>query len=655
MPKKVLLTSVCQPLGPAHGDGPSVGYELLFGQVTRAQGMFSPRATHLQFSLEYIGQNLDSPVTVLQYPTKRKFIKELKKGYDYVGLPFILSTFHRMKEMTALIREHAPQAKIVLGGYGTVLSDEELKPHCDFICREEGVAFMRRLLGEPERPLPYEHPLIVSTLKVFSLPVSKTGMIFGGLGCANGCDFCCTSHFFKRKHIRLLETGRDIYDVMVRYQEEKGVRQFTVLDEDFLLNKRRAMEFHKIVMENQKTFSIFAFASIKALSQYSCRELAEMGIDGLWIGYEGTRSGYEKQQGRSVGDLFPDLKRHGILVLSSMIVGFDYQDREVIRAELRGLLRLRPALSQFLIYGPTPGTPFYTRMEAEGRMRPVVTEDREKYFRNCTGFTSMVTHPTLSAADIEGAQRECFEEDYQRLGPSIIRSLRVWLSGYETLRRSESVALRRKAKFFADDIRRAYPILLACRLFAPNPRIRNWVGALERRLHLTMGLPTLWEQALAFLAVGAALWTRFTLNFDWFQHPSPRLTRYHWEYFPAKVMRLLGEIREGSANELRVRWQARTAGGVSWIHLEGALDGKTGEQLGRRMRESLERGRQNVVVSLEKLQFIDRKGLAAFYRASRRYRARMKVMPPAALPTGSPDLRRLVEYFTGPTPKAESA
>lgn len=32
----------------------SVGYELLFGQVTRYQGLFSPRANHIQFSLEYV-------------------------------------------------------------------------------------------------------------------------------------------------------------------------------------------------------------------------------------------------------------------------------------------------------------------------------------------------------------------------------------------------------------------------------------------------------------------------------------------------------------------------------------------------------------------------------------------------------------------------
>ncbi len=39
--KNALLTSVCRPLGERYGDAPGVGYELLFGQVTRAQGLFS--------------------------------------------------------------------------------------------------------------------------------------------------------------------------------------------------------------------------------------------------------------------------------------------------------------------------------------------------------------------------------------------------------------------------------------------------------------------------------------------------------------------------------------------------------------------------------------------------------------------------------------
>jgi hypothetical protein len=133
MSKKVLLTGVCRPLGPKYGDAPSVGYELLYRQVTRAPGIFSPRTVNIQFPIEYIAENLDAPTVVLQYPSKKEFIHELKKGYDYVGISFLMAIFHKVKEMVALVREHAPNTKIVLDGYGTVLTDAELKPYADFI------------------------------------------------------------------------------------------------------------------------------------------------------------------------------------------------------------------------------------------------------------------------------------------------------------------------------------------------------------------------------------------------------------------------------------------------------------------------------------------------------------------------------------------
>src|SRR3989338_8495314 len=161
MHKRILLTSVCRPMGPEFGDAPSVGYELLYRQVTRAQGLFSPRALHLNFSLEYIAENLSAPAVVLQYPSRSELIRELKKGYDFVGVTFLMALFHRMKDTVELIRRYYPKSKIILGGYGTILGDEVLKPYADYICREEGVGFFRKLLGEPGGEMPYSHPLIM--------------------------------------------------------------------------------------------------------------------------------------------------------------------------------------------------------------------------------------------------------------------------------------------------------------------------------------------------------------------------------------------------------------------------------------------------------------------------------------------------------------
>src|SRR3990172_1220291 len=595
---QVLLTSICRPLGVRYGDSPSVGYELLHEQVTRAQGLFSPRSHHVQFSLEYIAENLEAPTTVLQYPSRRELVRELRRGYEVVGVSFVLATYHRMKEVVALVRKHSPQSKIVLGGYGTVAPDEMLSPYCDHVCREEGVAFMRRLLGEPEIRMPYRHPLIINPLRVFGKEVSRTGIVFGGLGCPNGCDFCCTSAFFKRKHIRLLPTGADIYRVIERYLEVDPQLSILILDEDFLLNRRRAMEFRECVLRGGKPLSIFVFASIRALSRYTVTEILEMGIDGMWIGYEGTRSGYAKQVGRPVEEIFREYREHGITILASMIVGFPYQTPEIIEQELSGLLALRPVLAQFLIYGPCPGTPFYDQVVREGKLLPAVAEDPALFYRRGSGFYAMVSHPSMTSEQIEAAQQRCFEEDFRRLGPVLHRSVERWLEGCLKLRESPSAFLRAKAARIAADLRRAYPLFLVGRLFGPTAEVRRWIGGLQQRLHAALGSHTWKERLQSVVAVGLASWTGLTLRLGLFQHPP--LVRHTFRIPGASAGRAWRRLRSEDPAGPLIHVERRPAAAV-WVRLEGQLTAAAAGQFVADLRAALARRKDRGVLDLAPL------------------------------------------------------
>jgi len=645
MSKTVLLTSVCRPMGPAQGDAPSVGYELLYRQVTRAQGIFSPRTVNSQFGLDYIAENLDAPTVVLQYPSKRELIKELKKGYDYVGISFIMALIHKMKETVALIRQYSPKSQIVLGGYGTVLKDDVLKPYADHICRGEGVAFFRQLLGEPEIPMPYKHPLIVSWLKVFGWRVSGTGKIFGGLGCPNGCDFCCTSHFFKRQHVRLLPTGRDIYNVVERYFDLDPSLVFLIIDEDFLLNKKRALEFRDCVLAAGKRPSIFAFSSIKAISQFKVEEILEMGIDGFWIGYEGTRSNYAKQQGRPTDEILTEFREHGITVLTSMIVGFDYQTPAIVAQEVDGLMKLKPALGQYLIYGPVPGTPFYERVIRENLLQDVYTTEKDLFYRRADGFSTMIKHPTLSPKQIEDLQRWCFDQDFQRLGPSIYRVLETRFLGYLKLKDSPNPVLRQKAEYYANELRYAYPVFLAGRLFGPNATIRRWIGDLEKRIHAELGRPELGQRCKSVMAIGAAMWTWFTLKFDYFQHPKLLRTTYRlpekswsaftlWEEFQAKM----------AGPNFSVKVELQHARKQVWMRLEGALSSKDAERLAQRLDDSMARSQNHLVLDFHKLHWDKVGDLAPLRDKLAGYRDRIRVVLPK-LSAAHPELLLLAGMF----------
>lgn len=527
--QKLLLTSVCRPMGPEYGDSTSVGYELLHGQVTRAQGMFSPRSVIHHFSLEYVAHNLDMPTVVLQYPSEKEFIRELKANYDFIGVSFVLSTFHRMKRMIALIRKHSPHAKIILGGYGTVMSDEELLPFGDFICREEGVQFLRKVLGEPPKPIPYDHPLVINGLKIFSVPVGNNGMIFGGLGCPNGCDFCCTSHFFKRRHIRLLPEGDDIFSLIQRYRKYDPQIKFTVLDEDFLLNQKRARRFLELVRSSGETPpSMFVFSSIKALSQYDIRELLEMGVSGVWIGYEGKRSGYAKQQGRNTAALFQEFREYGINILASMVIGFDYQTQEIVQQELDELMELHPTFSQFLIYGPTPGTPFYERVTKENRLLPEYSGDRDHFYRRCTGFYGVVRHPVLSSEELQSIQENCFRTDFKRLGPSIVRAVESWFLGYKKLIDDKSELLRKRAETYRQDILNSLPVFLTAKLLGPSREARRYADQVYQDICKQLGRSSAAQTVKSWAAFAMANWTSLCLKMGWFQHP--RLTRIAYRF-----------------------------------------------------------------------------------------------------------------------------
>jgi hypothetical protein len=484
MQHKVLLTSVCRPFG-GPGEGDSVGAELFHAQVTRAQGPFSLRQVIRVWAIDYIAENLRAPTVTLHYPSKRELVRELRSGaYTHVGINFVVATFHKVREMVALIREHAPDATIVLGGYGTVLPDEVLGPFADAICREEGVGFMRRLLGEPEAPIrhPYAPIPSVSVLG-YQLP-SVVGHVTAGLGCSNGCDFCCTSHFYDRKYVPFSRTGRDVYESLLATRaraESEGVRMsgYIVIDEDFFLHRKRAMEFLDCVREGGEALSIMGFGSVRGLSQFSPREIAEMGFDLVWNAFEGKNAGYRKQQGKTFAELYAGLKSVGCAQLTSMIIGFPYQDEAQVRSELDELMELEPGLTQCLIYFAFPGTPFHAQVVAEGRYL-------EKYkkapdLRRWDGFAMHFEHPKFAGPEhVERLQREIYEEDFRRLGPSPLRLARVWLTGFANLKDDPSPMLRARAERLRAEVRGVLPVCAATAAFGPTDAVRERARELRR-------------------------------------------------------------------------------------------------------------------------------------------------------------------------------
>src|SRR3954464_1449342 len=101
-PQRLLLTSVFKPFPVADEFGSRAinPAELYHNQVTREQGPFSLRLFHRTWALMFLRENVSAPCTVLDFPTRARFVRELRRGgYDAVGISSIVVNVGKVAEM----------------------------------------------------------------------------------------------------------------------------------------------------------------------------------------------------------------------------------------------------------------------------------------------------------------------------------------------------------------------------------------------------------------------------------------------------------------------------------------------------------------------------------------------------------------------------
>jgi radical SAM superfamily enzyme YgiQ (UPF0313 family) len=463
---RLLLTSVFGPYGVDDEYGEKENkMELFHNQVTREQGMFSYRFNHPSQGLYFLAENIEMPTTVLDFPTLKRFKKELQKGYDYIGITFIVPNFNKARKMAKTIRELSPGSKIILGGHGVSIPDIESLIDHDFICKGEGVYFLRRLFEEDiDRPI--KHPLEYSSFnrQVMGVPwASSSGILIPGVGCPNKCRFCATSHFFG-SYIPYLKTGKEIYDVCCRYEDEKKIADFGVLDENFLKMKDRALELLELMEKNNRFFNFSIFTSAETLKALEDLDiLVRLGITFVWIGVESKKEIYQKNKNIDFHLLIKELRARGISVLASSILFLEDHDNNTIWEDVDYATSLNPDYLQFMQLGPMPGTALYDDYEKQGKLIPNLPYESKhgqgKIWFNHDHFTREESKDILKLA---------FETDYNQNGASLLRAMKTVFSGYLYCTNHSSSRIKARAGYFAKQLAMMRYFLASARVFVKN-------------------------------------------------------------------------------------------------------------------------------------------------------------------------------------------
>ncbi len=197
---------------------------------------------------------------------------------------------------------------------------------------------MRRYLGEDESQ-PIRHPQILGNIgtrimgvNLRNHPGDHCATLIPSVGCPIGCNFCSTSAMFggKGKSVQFYQTGQQLFELMCTLETNLKVKSFFVMDENFLLDKKRALSLLALMEEHNKAWSLYVFSSANILKKYTTEQLVSLGISWVWLGLEGKGSKYPKLAGTDPYQLIRNLQSHGIRVLGSSIIGLEEHTPENI-------------------------------------------------------------------------------------------------------------------------------------------------------------------------------------------------------------------------------------------------------------------------------------------------------------------------------------
>lgn len=493
----MLLSAVFGPYGvdDEYGDGVGCQMELLNNQVTRTQGVHSPRQSYWSFGLYMMAENLSVPTTVLDFPTWNDFTEELKKGYTHVGISFIAPNVLKASRMAKYIRKHHPDIKILLGGYGVGLPDlQTVVPHDD-VCTGEGVRWLRKYFGE-DTEAPLVHPALdcLAYEYVYGFASKPRGsVLMPGLGCENGCTFCCTSHKYEKCYVPLLKTGKEVFDACARIEREVHTVGFIVLDENFLKRPQRARELLVEMEKHNKAFVFDVFSSADTIAELGVDFLVRLGVRTVWIGVESKTYDHAKKKHIDVRALIKELQSKGIIVLASAILFLEHHDAKALQEDIDWVISLGSSLVQFMNFTPFPGTALHAKLTEDGLLR-------HQNYRHSHGCGELFfNHPHFPDPK-DHAQILCdaFRQKYETDGPGIVMMALTGVNGYERAQkdfeqrakeglvwnpetlRYEKSANPQPDEFMKSRIRRmrnsaklVRPTLVAAWLYAPNAAARR--------------------------------------------------------------------------------------------------------------------------------------------------------------------------------------
>ena len=336
---------------------------------------------------------------------------------DLVGISTTTATCREAYQIAGNLRAHG--VPVVIGGmHATFMPDEALQ-FADYVIRGEAeLSFLPLVQTLAAGLTPTDVPgvsywndnqqvhneLLKTPVDMDTLPIPDLTLldksssmhtipVMTSRGCPYNCTFCCVTEVFGRRYRH--RATDSILEELARYRNKK----IFFCDDNFAAKPELTKELLRgMINEGIKLKGWGAQVRVDAARDDELLSLMKRaGCAIVYIGFESinpaTLERYNKQQ--TVTDIEEAVRRfhsHGIRIHGMFVFGADTDTVETIRQTANFAIQNRIDSIQFMILTPFPNTPFYEKLEAEGR---ILTRDWSLYDGHHTVFQPALISPEV--------------------------------------------------------------------------------------------------------------------------------------------------------------------------------------------------------------------------------------------------------------------
>jgi radical SAM superfamily enzyme YgiQ (UPF0313 family) len=201
--------------------------------------------------------------------------------------------------------------------------------------------------------------------------------IESGRGCPYGCEFCTVTGFFGDS-IRFRTNESVVNELLMlkrRARRERGQISVFFIDDNFAINLKRTKSLLRDIIAANAQLPWTAQISANLLRDEELVDLiAASGGKWIFIGMESLDPENLSDVNKSFNKpgeyaaVLNRLAQRNIYAITSFILGLDNDTPGVAERTLQQIEQWPPVLPVFSPLTPLPGTPLYSRLNAEGRL-----------------------------------------------------------------------------------------------------------------------------------------------------------------------------------------------------------------------------------------------------------------------------------------------